>query len=81
MSAAGAVVAGVKWGTRYGPDYVNVLYRAVQANLCTVRHRSTNCFYRKKFLTEDFLQVGPPMVLRSGPKVGIIANDRAAVWL
>lgn len=30
---AGAVVGCVKWGSRYGPDYVNVLYRAVQANL------------------------------------------------
>ena len=29
----GAVVGCVKWGTRYGPDYVNVLYRAVQAKL------------------------------------------------
>jgi hypothetical protein len=33
MSRPNAVVACVKWGTRYGPDYVNVLYRATQAHL------------------------------------------------
>ncbi len=27
------VIGCVKWGTRYGPDYVNVLYRAVRAHL------------------------------------------------
>lgn len=29
----GTVVGVVKWGTRYGPDYVNVLFRAVRDHL------------------------------------------------
>lgn len=33
MSAPPLVVACVKWGTRYGPDYVNVLYRATREHL------------------------------------------------
>lgn len=32
------VVGCVKWGTRYDPDYVNVLYRAVRAHM-TLPHR------------------------------------------
>lgn len=31
--APALVVGCVKWGTRYGPDYVNVLFRAVRAHL------------------------------------------------
>lgn len=27
------VIGCVKWGTRYGPDYVNILYRAARANM------------------------------------------------
>lgn len=33
MSAPERVVGCVKWGTRYGPDYVNVLFRAVRDHL------------------------------------------------
>lgn len=33
MTAAKAAVGCVKWGARYGPDYVNVLFRAVRAHL------------------------------------------------
>lgn len=62
-------VGSVKWGTRFGPDYVNVLYRAVRENL-KVPHRFVT-------LTNEPEGLDPNIEAMPVPEIGLPPED----WL
>ena len=63
MSAPGLTVATVRWGTKFGPDYVNVLGRAVAEHLRRP--------HRFLCMTDDGAGIAPEVEVRPFPNIGL----------
>ena len=62
----------VKWGTKYGPDYVNKLHSMVGRNMSRP--------YRFVCLTDDATGIDPRIETRPLPPIGIPEFDTATGW-
>ncbi|MFU8899379.1 MAG: glycosyl transferase, partial [Roseinatronobacter sp.] len=62
----------VKWGTKYGPEYVNKLHSMVQRNMLRP--------YRFVCLTDDETGIDPAIETFALPPIGIPEFDAATGW-
>jgi len=62
----------IKWGTKYGPDYVNKLHSMVRRNL----HRP----FRFICLTDDPQGIDPSIEVKPIPQVGFDEFDQRKPW-
>lgn len=68
------IILTMKWGTLFGPDYVNVLYRACRA--CCSLDFDFVC------LTDDAAGLDPAIIARPLPDIGLTAGEwhERGVW-
>ncbi len=62
----------IKWGTKYGPEYVNKLYSMVSRNLSRP--------FRFVCLTDDAAGIDPKIEVKDIPKVGFADFDERLPW-
>ncbi|MDX3772597.1 hypothetical protein QE250_00545 [Chromatiaceae bacterium AAb-1] len=62
----------IKWGAKYGPDYVNKLYSMVSRNLSRP--------FRFVCLTDDATGIDPQVETRDIPQVGFADFDQRLPW-
>ncbi len=62
----------MKWGTRYGPDYVNRLYSSIQRH--TERKTKVYC------LTDDIIGINKNVICKPLPKITLPKNISFSPW-